>query len=263
VDNRIVEPYDAIKRLEVSLRGLIRDVLGDDWLSKSAIDRETLEARRKGEAARRKGAAVEQNLLAFTHVYELRKIITRNWDSFEPALADRKRFDVYMDRVEDFRNAPMHGRELLPFEEELLAGIVGEIRNLATLYRSQQGPDSKFYPIVESIVDSFGVTANLSSGATSAEIRLQIGETIEFACRAWDAQDRSLNWRLLKQTQKAVDTATGNNVTLRYTITDADVREHFVLEIEMTSGGKFHRLGKWDFSHNIIYAVDPPIFGGA
>jgi hypothetical protein len=183
-----MEPYEAVNSLEGSLRGLVQDVLGDQWIESSGVDREALERRRTEEAARRKGAAVEQNLLAYTHLYELRKAINKNWEKFKPGLGDKKRFDVYMDRLEGFRNAPMHSRELLPFERDLLSGMVGELRNIVTIFRSQQGPDRKYYPVVETIVDSFGnEMEDIEARLTMTDLRLQVGDTVEFA-KKWIVQ---------------------------------------------------------------------------
>jgi hypothetical protein len=258
VDNGCMEPYEAINSLEVALRGLIQDVLENQWIEKSGLEITTLEQRRTEEAARRKGAATENNLLTHAHIYELRKIIEKNWESFKPALIEKKRFDIYMDRVEDFRNAPMHSRELLPFERDLLSGIVGEIRNLVTIYRSEQAPDRRYYPVVESIVDSFGNEAEIDRFATTTNIRLRVGEGIEFACRGWDAQGRILSWRLLDQRMNLIDRAKGNSVTLKWAASASPVQEDCIIRIEMASSGKYHRLGNWDFHHILTYSVDPP-----
>jgi hypothetical protein len=263
VDNVAMEPYEAVNSLEASLRGLIQDVLGDRWIDNSGVSAEALEQRRTEETARRKGAAVEQNLLAYTHIYEIRKVIEKNWDKFKQALIEKKRFDIYMDRVEDFRNAPMHSRELLPFERDLLSGIVGEVRNLSTLFRSQQGPDRKHYPVVESIVDSFGIEVDLTPNSlgTLTKIRVQVGDKVQFACRAWDAQDRQLTWSIVKGLGRKIDEATGNSVTLEWAVTEEYVGELSGIEIEMSSNGKYHRIGRCDFSHRVIYAVEPPGVG--
>lgn len=253
-----MDPYEAIASLEVSLRGLINDVLGSDWQADCGVDVAGLEQRRLEESARRKGAAVDQHLLSYAHLYELKKIITKKWDKFHPVFDNKKRFDVYMDRIEAFRNAPMHSRELLPFERELLSGIVGEMRNLTTIFRSQQAPDRTHYPVVESIVDSFGNEMRKDWPQTNTELRLSVGDTVEFSCRGWDAQDRELRWRLQGNILTTIDRAVGASVTLRWAVVEGDVAEMSGPTIYMSSNGKYHRNGTWDFKHTVLYAVEPP-----
>ncbi|MFJ5782127.1 hypothetical protein [Streptomyces hydrogenans] len=255
-----MEPTEAINGIEASLRALINVVLGQSWPEKGSIDVESLKQRRTEEAKRREGAAVESDLLAYTHIYELRKIITKNWETFKPALSDRKRFDVFMDRIEDFRNVPMHSRELLPFERDLLSGISGELRNMVTIYRSQQGPDMNHYPAVDSLTDSFGNEHKNDSIANLTGLRLQVGHVVEFRCRGWDAQSRELTWTLQADQgpYTVLDTAIGDTVTLRWTVAESDVAENSAVRIKMTSSGKYHRMGSWDFSAKFFYAVDPP-----
>lgn len=263
-----VEPYEAINALERSLRGVIGDVLGDQWREARGVDISKLEARRAEEQASRTGAAVEESQLAYTHIYELREIISKNWEKFKPVFDDKKRFEVYMDRIEDFRNAPMHGRELLSFERSLLDGMVGEFRNVTTIYRSQQGPDRKHYPVVESIVDSFGTEMTNLYGpdlGMNTGIRLQVGDTVEFTCRAWDAQDRRLHWYIsphlpvIEPVSFANGTqATGSSVTLQWQVAEDCVGERTMVNIVMCSDGKYHRMGSCDFIYPVIYAVEPP-----
>ncbi|WP_280880403.1 hypothetical protein [Streptomyces pseudovenezuelae] len=256
-----MEPTEAINGIEASLRLLIRSVLGSDWVTRGTLDVATLEARREEERKRRDGAAIESDLLAYTHIYELRKIIVKNWEEFKPALLERKRFDIYMDRIEDFRNVPMHSRDLLPFERDLLSGIAGELRNVVTIYRSQRGPDLNHYPVVDSLVDSFGNEFN-ESGAHFTNLRLQVGQVVDFHCRGWDAQDRDLNWKLLTRNFRGeADSATGDTVNLRWVVDESAVGENTSIEIEMTSSGKYHRHRSWDFSTRFAYHVDPPTGG--
>jgi hypothetical protein len=255
-----MEPNEGIKLLEVLLRDLIRTVLGDDWMSKATLNQSKLEARRTEEMRRRDGAVVDRNLLAYTYVYELRSIIEKNWEAFQPALFEKKRFEVYLGRVEDFRNAPAHSRTLLPFERDLLSGIVGEFRNVVTIYRSERGPDAKYYPSIESVVDSFGVEYKSadSLGHSGIPMRLRVGDQVTFGCRGWDAQGRALSWRLETVLDRDLDLGTGSDVTLKYTVSEADVRERVHLRVSMTSNGKFHRHGSYDDSLSVYYSVDPP-----
>jgi hypothetical protein len=255
-----MEPTEAINGIEASLRVLIHAVLGKAWSETGAVDKDSLVTRRTEEEKRRDGAAIESDLLAYTHIYELRKIITKNWEKFKPALSDRKRFDVYMDRIEDFRNVPMHSRELLPFERELLSGIAGELRNMVTIYRSQQGPDLNHYPVLDSLTDSFGNEHDPGSVTNITGLRLQVGQVVEFRCRGWDAQNRELTWTLQSEQwlSGALDRATGDTVNLRWKVTEADVTERAAVRIKMSSSGKYHRRGSWDEWAQFFYAVDPP-----
>ncbi len=251
-----MEPSEAVNLLEVVLRDLIRRVLGDDWLARSGLKQDKLEDRRTEEAKRRDGTVLQEDLLAYAHLYELRRAIDRNWDAFQPALGDKKRFTVYLDRAEDFRNAPMHSRELLPFERELLGGIVGEIANKVTIYRSEQGPDDRYYPVIESITDSHGVVAvewyNMPTG-----LRLRVGDTVTFRCRGSDPQGRSLTWELYLPPESR-DQQEGVDVSLTWRVTESDVSERTSVWVYMASDGQFHRYGQYDDQRQYFYAVEPP-----
>ena len=61
-----------------------------------------------------------------------------------------------MNRLEGFRNAPMHSRTLVPFEGALAEGMTGEIRNKVTSYRSELDLADRHFPRIEYVRDSFG-----------------------------------------------------------------------------------------------------------
>jgi hypothetical protein len=201
-----VDPSEAIAIIETDLRELAKVVLtsarGGDWLQSTLDPAEIdeLQGRLEEERKRRTPAVVPDELIAYTHIYELRKIIEKNWQFFAVALGEKKTFVVFMDKVEDYRNAPSHSRELLPHERSLLEGIAGEIRSRATAYRSSQAPDASYYPVIESIRDGFGNTPDRLSTevATTTEVgvRLRPGQVLRFECRGWDPQGRELIWRI-------------------------------------------------------------------
>lgn len=253
-----MDATESINAIEDALRSAITAILGDRWIEQDPDLRDALEARRIEESKRRDGARVDHHLLAYSHIYELRKLVSKNWDEFKAVFKDKKHFDVYMDRVEDLRNVPMHSRQLLPFEQHLLSGIAGEIRNLVTIYRSQLAPDGKHYPVVESIIDSFG--NQLVKNFRGADgTRLKMGDIVEFQCRGWDPQDRPLTWTLERVGRGEVSSATGNSVVLAWTVTEADISEFTQLAITMNSNGKYHRYPYGDQSETFIYRVDPPM----
>lgn len=258
-----MDPAEAVNALEAALRLLVRAVLGEEWQERSGLDVVELQRRRNEEAKSRDATVVSENLLDFTYLYELRKVIDRLWEKFKPVFGDKKRFDVYLDRVEDFRNAPMHSRLLLPFEEELLSGMVGEIRSAVTIFRSRQGPDQQFYPVIDSILDSYGNAADLEPdraiGSTDTGLRLSVGDSVTFTCRGWDPQGRQLRWRLLgNPAGRALAEATGDEVRLTWLVRETDVAERVGPTIALVSDGKFHRHGAVDQRHMFMYAVNPP-----
>ena len=255
-----MQPAEAINVVETVLRRAVRQVLGDSWHDGTGVDRAKLQERREEERKRRTGATVEVDLLSYTHLYELHKIIRKRWEDFKPVFGKKERFFVYMERLEDFRNAPMHCRALLPFEQALLEGIAGELRNELTLWRSSQAPDMSWYPTVESITDSLGNL--ITSGNCRTPSRLQVGDEITFRCIGWDPQDRELTWTLNGMAMHfgpQLDQQVGSEVTLTWHISPAHVAESPIVTISMLSSGEYHREPSGcDFSVTVIYAVDPP-----
>jgi hypothetical protein len=251
-----VEPAESINTLEVVLRSLVRVVLGERW--SKHVDVPELEQRRTEEVKRRDGAVVDNDLLQYTHLYELRKIIHKEWASFHAALPDKKRFDVYIDRAEDFRNAPMHSRILLPFEAALLEGIVGEIRNEVTVYRSQKGQDMNYHPTIDSITDSYGISDSAPEDIFNhTELRLNVGDVIQFRCRGWDPQDRELRWDL-RVAGKPYAQETGADAIVTWTVEEGHVSDATDVTIYMSSSGQYHRRGTYDALSIFRYAIDPP-----
>lgn len=267
---RTTEPFDQIVAAEQDLRGLVETVLtqqlGTSWLTQSGLTDERLVAldqRRDEEAKRRPGVLVDQSPLRYAQFFELKIIIDHHWTIFKPILGDKKRFDVYFARLESFRNAPAHSRELLPFERSLVEGISGEIRNVVTLYRSTMDSAGQYYPIIESIRDNFGneyVAGQHEFGTVFTGTRLVVGQVVEFNCKGWEPQSRSLTWiiELSDIGMQEFERAEGGEVRLRATVEEAHVSENMRLAIVLTSSGKYHRYGQWDDICTFHYAVDPP-----
>lgn len=246
-----MEPSAAIAIIETDLRELARSVLsealGANWLE-AVLDRNAiseLEARREEERKRREPVAVDEDLLAYTYAYELQTLIEKRWDPFAPALGAKREFSVLMDMVNDYRNAPAHSRELLPHERSLLEGIAGEIRTRVTAYRSSRGPDASFYPIIESIRDSFGHTPESLDPDNLAYVdtgrRLHVGDTVTFECRGWDPQGRDLLWGLRVALLKHGPSASGTEAVLEWVVSEAEVGVNCQADIFMSHAGKYHR----------------------
>src|SRR6478735_680424 len=183
-----MEPYEAINLLEAILRDLIRSELGTAWIDNfSAEEVVRLEAKREEESKKRSGSVVSQDLLDYTEFTQVQRVITKHHETFAPALGRKRDVEDTWRRLNGLRNPTMHSRSLLPFERDLLSGLVGEIRNQVTLYRSARGPDMEYYPVVDSITDSFGrvrSTAQPFGQGNEPRPRVYPGDTIVFQCRA-------------------------------------------------------------------------------
>ena len=263
-----MEPSAAIAVIETDLRHLVRVVLekahGSGWLAKNldAATVKKLKERLDEEQKRRAPAKVSGELTAYTHLFELRKIIEKNWQEFSPALGEKKEFVVLMDKVADFRNAPAHSRELLPHERSLLDGIAGAVRTQVTTYVSSQDPDRRHYPIIESIRDSFGngpTSKSLESNPlVDTGLTLQVGAAVEFDARGWDPQGRDLTWRWdVPSTTSDSPSVSGNEVHFTWSPTEDNVGTGCFLIVEMLSSGRYHRGAGTDHHVYFRYRVEP------
>lgn len=250
-------PGDLITRYETVLRELIRTVLGEGWHEGSGIDLDKLREKQTYERGRRKGVVVPDDLLAFTEHLELVKIINKKWEKFARILGDKKRWTVYSDRIAAIRNAPMHGRQLLHFERQLLAGMTGEVSNIVAQFRSSQGPDANWYPVIESVTDSLG--NDLKDQLFGEIARVAVGDTVRFRCVGRDPQERTLSWVMQKVPWgRTVDEAVGAEVELKWVVGPEDVSESTYFHITLKSSGKYHRNGADDETLSFSYAVNPP-----
>lgn len=258
-----MEPTEAINALEVAFRELIRLVWGNDWIAKSKVDVPRLEDKLRDEQSKRRGAVVSTDLLDYTEFTQLGEMLIKNWGDFAPALGGQKYPKVYIERLNNLRNAPMHSRVLLPFERDLLSGIVGEFLNLMAIYRSQRGPDMQFYPVIDSAVDSYGNKPGADMLGKGV-FRLEVGDKVSFTCRATDPQGRPLHWKLIVVQNLAPDSletvreATGTNVTFNWTVSERQVGEDAIADIQLMSDAEFHRRGTLDDRVQFYYAINPP-----
>lgn len=262
-----MEPSAAIAIIETDLRHLVGVVSsrkhGPDWLEErvDAALLETLRSRLEEEAKRRRPARVQTDLASYTHLYELRRIIEEDWQTFSEALGEKRAFVVLMDKVEDFRNAPAHSRELLPHERSLLEGIAGYVRTQVTTYLSAQSPDTRHYPVIESVRDSFGNQPAMRGAGdpTSLEtgLILQVGAEVTFEARGWDPKGRELTWQFgLNWEPRGI--ATGSEAAFTWTVDEADVGRNCYFVVTLKSPGPYFRHTGYDQRVDMMYEVEPP-----
>jgi hypothetical protein len=261
-----VDVGEAITTAESDLRALIREVLGDGWLTKSDIEAARLEVKRAEDRKRRPGSVVDDDLLSYTEFYELKDIVVRNWDEFTDVWRSRRYFEAIFERLADFRNPNAHSRQLLPFEEHLVLGLSGEIRNTITLHRSTTAVTGEHYPILELIEDSLGnrfvPTEEQQSGSGfRIPVTFSVGETVTFKLKAWDPQGRDIRWTVtffgrIPQQSLELD---GSDVSFDWEISKDEVGDNTpLIGVTMSSTGRYHRNRKNDSFVSLYVSVAPP-----
>lgn len=263
-DSFVEGPAEAITAAENTLRELIDTTLsaavGPDWLSSSGLteDRIRRMADRQAEERKRRSAGVaDERALYYSDLTDLKTVVGKNWERFKACLGDKKTFDVYMDRLVDMRTAQMHGRELLPFEQQLAHGISGEFRNRVTIYRSAAGPDREYFARIEYVRDSFGNIAR-GHGSDDDEVRtgltLRPGDSVDFEVHFWDPEGASGAWHLTGLDVR-IDSFRGT--TYRWLVSPEHISERRRIAFVFTSDRTYHRRGTFDDVVAFTYRVLP------
>ncbi len=267
-------PSVALASCEGALRQLLDQVLtkkhGADWLQKVYTSEKIreLERRREVEAKRRgtRGVTtVSAALIDFTHFYDLKELAKSNWNLVAPALG-KQVTGALLDRFDDLRDTVAHSRDLLPFEEDLLAGIAGEIRNRVTLFMSSQDEGGDYFARIEEIVDNFGnridgaQTLQTSNPGIVTDQALGVGEVLTWRCRGWDPQGRALRWHVLFAPSKdwTFVEVEGNEVELSYTVREDNISMRSYAVVRLIADSPYHRWSEGvDGMALFYYRVNP------
>ena len=258
------EPAGTITAAERALRGLISAVLekefGTRWLEHTGIDTErraSWERKRAEEVARRgREVVLTAPLLSYSEITDLPKIIRNNWALFAPILGDKRRFEMDLERLAGFRNALMHGRDLVLHERALVVGIAGSIRNAVTIYMSQEQPGGKeHFPRFEFVRDSLGNEITTVRGILDTGMELHVGDEVVFECNYWDPDGRSCETKWSSFNRHANYPFVG---TFTWRVEEIDIAERLDVAVSLRSDRPYHRIsGGDDDRATFIYTVLP------
>lgn len=273
-----LEPSVALYTCETALRELMAHAYatsyGPGWLTRvtSQKQRDSWTERAETEAKVRvpKGvAAVPNTGLAYANFYDLVTIAEKHWEPLAPALGRLKAVLPLLQRFDDLRNTIGHSRPLLAFEQDLMSGIAGQIRNQVTLHMSAQDDAGDIYPRIESITDSFGlriesevVRGEVAGTQGATELVLHPGDVVTFTCIGTDPQGRELEWDLAGpdhfRLRERVVARSGEPTLLTWVVEDGDVRENASVSIHMRAkDAKYRRFGSFDHRAHFFYSVRP------
>lgn len=251
-----MHPTLALETIERSLRQLYELVFtakhGSNWLADFIGSEKigSLEEKRQIEADRREKrgvAAVSCRLVDYTEFHQLTDIASKRWADLSPALGAKREFLPLLDRFDQLRNTVAHNRPLLAFEEDLLSGIAGEIRNKVTIFMSSQPIGNEFWARIEAVSDNFGhtvdglATVQISNPHVSTGKTLRVGDTVTFECHATDPKGSPILWTLSTLPGGQICSATGESVQLKWIVEDANVGQQTSAHIGMKSDSANHR----------------------
>ncbi len=257
-------PNEALKAAENTLRDFITEVLseklGADWPDKCGVTPERIEIwkqRKEDERKKIRGRGIEERTLYYAGFYDLPVILKKQWQLFEPCFGHLKTMEVYLDKLESFRNPDAHRRELFPHEIHLIRGITGEIRNSVTFFRSQKKPENKHFPILEQVVDSLGNTATPQQTFVDTKKTLHPGDRVSFIATAWDPKGEACEFRLWKAPDFKEFVGWTRDRVLEWKVTEEDIRNLQRIYISLRSLRKYHASGDEDDMMAFDYMVLP------
>jgi hypothetical protein len=133
----------------------------------------------------------------------------------------------------------MHSCSLVDFEQKLIQGMTGEIRNKVTLFQMEANAADRHFPRIEFVRDSFGRQA--SDGVVPPNITVHPGDEVIFECSGWDPEDRPLRWTLdVIGTLGSTDEG-GATCGLTWRVTDEHISEGTFVRVRLRSDRAWHR----------------------
>ncbi|MEO0046960.1 MAG: hypothetical protein RL705_2151 [Bacteroidota bacterium] len=152
------------------------------WLEKKEI-----------EAKKNKGILFEKRLIYYSDFYDLKTIILKNWDKFMPVFLNKKRFEIFFDEVESYRNTVMHGRNLTKSQNLILEGILTDTKNLKTVYHNKNEMKDDFFIRIDRVSDNLGNIWGSDLLSLDRPV-LRVGDEYEVLVEATDPKGREIEY---------------------------------------------------------------------
>lgn len=190
-----------INEYENTLRRLIINILGgeDKDVEKYKVTENRINQwieKRNIEQKKNNGILFENRILFYSDFYDLQTIIDKNWESFLPVLNDKKRWLVFFQEVEKYRNTIAHGRQLIKSQENLLSGIVMDLKNTITIFHNKNNMKEDFFIEIIRITDNLGNSWSKSIFDRSETPILRVGDEYEINIEANDPKDREIEYSI-------------------------------------------------------------------
>ena len=185
-----------ITEYENSLRRIILLIL-EDKINNYRISPERITIwTEKREIARKKFKETlrEERLIYYSDFYDLKNIINKNWEKFLPILLHKKRFEIFYEEMELYRNEVSHGRDLTTSQMNLMNGIVNDLKTLITIYHNKNQMKDDYFIKILKISDNIGNVWEESK--TLKSIVLREGDYYELIIEAFDPKGREIHYKI-------------------------------------------------------------------
>ena len=194
-----------IKQYENTLKELIITILGDadnseykvpnniltKWLKKRSIERD-----------KNNGFLFEKRIIFYADFEHLILIINENWELFSPVLSDKKRFEVFFNEILYFKKVIDSGQSLIQSQENLLSGILIDLKNAITIYNNKENLVDDYFVSIQKISDNLGTSWTKSNSPEQKKPILKVGDAYELLIEANDPKDRKIEYQVAHFTGK-------------------------------------------------------------
>ena len=261
----------ALAGVEIALRLAVRAVF-PDWQEELHADQlKRLEKVRRTETNKKEGVQASDDLLDYLELHKLVSLIQDNWSKFEPVFEDEQQTKVLLSLVCKFRNSVAHSRDLVKFEQDLVRGVSGMLRNQVSMFRTSSENAARYYPVIESLTDSFGRPGISESNWRERNLhqRIDVGHPLSVRGRASASRGREIRWYVLWTDEglfvggcpgeKWDLIAAGEDVEFDVEVNERVIGEKKELLIAIVADSKYHRSTTgWDDLRAFHFSVSPP-----
>jgi hypothetical protein len=205
-----------INEYENLLRTIILEFLGENPSEyKISEDRtEKWKEKKDIEVKKNKGICLENRLIYYSDFYDLKTILNKNWELFLPIFLNKKRFEVFFEELENYRNSVMHGRSLTKSQNLILEGILLDQKNLKTIYHNKNEMKEDYFIRITKVSDNLGNIWDDSMNSNNPILR--VGDEYELLIEATDPLDREIIYEvyLLNNLPKTVQKENRFNISI-------------------------------------------------
>ena len=253
----MLKPPEALSTVENALRLVVDVVLGDAW--ESMIPEPKLDlakSRMAAEVRKRDGLMATGSLIRYLDFSMLTQLVVDQWLAFEPVFVDQRRTELYFDFLKTVRNAEAHNRPLLGYEQELLSGIAGHLRNQVSLFQTSRYSANKQDLLLARIIDPFGHEGIVQDD--DVRVVLHAGQHIQLNCELLEPSLAPVTWLVDVDLYQVGGPVMGASVTLDLIIADTHRGQSYLVNVYMIGHGSRHRHQGtiWDESGELKFGYD-------